>query len=280
MIALLWLVGCGGTGGWTEAGALAPSLAVLDVDHDGRVTTTEYERVHLAGAAKPEADTNLDGVVSADELTTLLTTVDPASPDARVQGKPRGAGKGGGKGGRGKHGGDMPGDGAGPKRGNGKKDGHAQDNPKADAAQKRRESQLELGLVLESLRQEIAYAQPAAALPTDRQIADAVASGSLYTQTSRDLLRALETAADTASVPFPASLRAAIVAGVPVAEPLPPLPGPQQTGFLPLFDGEAKANATGGLAPGGPGGRPPGGPGGRPPGGPGAPRPQGPDAPK
>ncbi len=75
-MSVLWLlVGCGGE--WTTLHAVEPTLAKLDVDHDGRVTAGEYDRVTFSGPAFAKVDVDGDGALSSEELLTLVLHQDP-----------------------------------------------------------------------------------------------------------------------------------------------------------------------------------------------------------
>ncbi|MSQ00797.1 MAG: hypothetical protein EXR71_02765 [Myxococcales bacterium] len=66
---------------WTAAEALAPHLARLDTDHDGRVVAAEYERTVWNGAPFGSVDADADGALSPGELATLVATQDAVGFD-------------------------------------------------------------------------------------------------------------------------------------------------------------------------------------------------------
>ncbi|MEN9786595.1 MAG: hypothetical protein RLZZ299_1859 [Pseudomonadota bacterium] len=67
---------------WTHDGALAPHLARIDADHDGRVTDAEWARVAYAAPPLGSLDEDGDGALSAAELARWLATQDPVRFDA------------------------------------------------------------------------------------------------------------------------------------------------------------------------------------------------------
>jgi hypothetical protein len=73
---ILALLSCG-RAAWTVEGALSPTLARLDQDHDGRVTATEYARVVFPPGPFPDADG--DGALSIDELRASMLATDPVT---------------------------------------------------------------------------------------------------------------------------------------------------------------------------------------------------------
>lgn len=82
---LVWLLACGGGGGaeapWTPESALAPHLARLDTDADGRVTDTEYTRTRRDGPPFATADQDGDGALGAGELVWLVRAQSPTTFD-------------------------------------------------------------------------------------------------------------------------------------------------------------------------------------------------------
>jgi hypothetical protein len=82
VIALLLVLGCGSPRDpWTEAGALAPNLARIDTDRDGRVTDAEWARVAYAAPPLGSLDEDEDGALDAGELSRWLATQDPVRFD-------------------------------------------------------------------------------------------------------------------------------------------------------------------------------------------------------
>ena len=79
MIALWSLLACAPR--WTEAAALAPHLARLDADGDGRVRAGEYDPHVWNGPSFGSADRDHDGVLSAAELSALVRAQQPTSFD-------------------------------------------------------------------------------------------------------------------------------------------------------------------------------------------------------
>lgn len=199
---------------WTEENALAPTLAHLDRDGDGRVEVAEYEAVALRGTPFAEADADGDGALSVSELAALAAGEDPALLSHALKGPPKNG-----------------------HRRAGNESGKRPLNKTADgkqAAPKAGDHNLDSGwavrMVLESLRDEVRYADPNAALPTDDAIGAAASSGHLHTAETRVLLRELETLSDTAKIAFPPSLREAALATEEVVPAAPPLPEPEPPG--------------------------------------------------
>ncbi|MES2641856.1 MAG: hypothetical protein V4850_20370 [Myxococcota bacterium] len=209
-LALLpWLLACAEP--WTEAGALAPTWKALDSDQDGRLEQAEYEAHTIAGASFTDVDIDQDGALSLGELDTLFVTTDPgpdtlrrpgpSSPGARTT-KSSGRTTTGGK--------------------RADRQGAKKAQP-LNAVQERKRVELEVRLVLESLVEEVRYADPARIVPDATAVTAAVHTGSVHTAASRALLAELEQAATDAHLSFPPSLSARALAGVPVVDPLPPL---------------------------------------------------------
>ncbi len=222
---LLWLLACGPR--WSEADAVTPTLARLDTDGDGSVRESEYEAVRYLGKSFVEVDTDGNGAFSADELLTLVSETDPVdigrgrkAPPARGKGKRnRGASQKGGGGPAQKAGGT-------PKGGGGPAAARPVESPQLLA-----QAQFVVRRVLESLQEEVRAVAPDAPLPDDEAVKRAAGSADIRTAESREVLLQLEAAADAAGIGFPAALRAAALATVPVTESfVPPDPGPDAQG--------------------------------------------------
>jgi hypothetical protein len=263
---LLGLLGCGGR--WTDTFALSPTLRKLDADGDGKVVAAEYEAKLLKGKPFAEADSDHDGVLQLDELEALLAKSDPMSmaPDrgpgagggppgpggktgAGGPGGMMGAGGPGGQGGPGGPGGMMGGGGPGGPGGMmgaggpggpggmmqpggggpGKLSAKAAKGIASRESQhQRQEAQWVVRMVLESLVEEVHYADPAAVVPSEDEITAAAGGASLYTVESRAVLARLEQAATAAKIGFPESLQARTLANFDV------VPSPPPDGELPM----------------------------------------------
>ncbi len=80
MSVLLLILACGrgaDAGPWTEARAVAPAVAHLDVDGSGAVDAQEYARVAFPGPAFAAADLDGDGALALDEVEALVDGQDP-----------------------------------------------------------------------------------------------------------------------------------------------------------------------------------------------------------
>ena len=73
---ILAILSCG-TPAWTVDGAMSPTLARLDQDHDGRVTQAEYDRVAFPAHGFPDSDG--DGDLSTAELRDSILATDPST---------------------------------------------------------------------------------------------------------------------------------------------------------------------------------------------------------
>ncbi|MES2645067.1 MAG: hypothetical protein V4850_36610, partial [Myxococcota bacterium] len=94
-MTLLLLLACGReaapwTPSWTPEGALAPHLARLDTDGDGRVTEAEYTRTRREGPPFATADRSGDGALAADELVWLVRAQSPTTFDGDAAPLPAG----------------------------------------------------------------------------------------------------------------------------------------------------------------------------------------------
>ena len=77
LIAVTVLAACGGDDAWSHRGALAPTLAAMDADGDGRVGAAEYGALALGGPSFSAVDIDRDGAISPGELAALVFTQDP-----------------------------------------------------------------------------------------------------------------------------------------------------------------------------------------------------------
>ncbi len=77
LIAVAALAACGGGGEWSYRGALAPSLAAMDADGDGRVSAAEYSALALAGPPFTAVDIDRDGAIAPEEFEELVFGQDP-----------------------------------------------------------------------------------------------------------------------------------------------------------------------------------------------------------
>ncbi|MDP2315761.1 MAG: hypothetical protein Q8P41_22880 [Pseudomonadota bacterium] len=216
---LWWMLACtdAPTGPWTREAALAPQLARMDLDRDGRIIGPEYEHVRYAGAFFPAVDTDHDGFFSVAELDTLTTGQDPVTfflGLTRMQEGPQGrggmqGGMQGGPPGMGRPGGGAPGGfqgpsgpGAGPSAGPGAsiQAGAAPSaGPPGHAA---------VWTALMLLREEVLARDPGASVPSSEEIAAVEAAGGFDTPAAHAALTTLETASTRLGLGFPASLRA------------------------------------------------------------------------
>lgn len=89
--------GCEPERRWAPEVVLAPTLARMDADHDGRVSTDEYERVRFHAPAFDAVDTDDDGTLSHAEVLDLIQTQSPSDfyyPSIR-KARPKAPGEGG-----------------------------------------------------------------------------------------------------------------------------------------------------------------------------------------
>lgn len=106
----LWMLGCAVPSGtfseapswtpsrapsWTPESALAPHLARLDTDGDGRVTEPEYTRTRRDGPPFATADQDGDGSLAAAELVWLIRAQSPTTFDGDAAPVPPGLDPGG-----------------------------------------------------------------------------------------------------------------------------------------------------------------------------------------
>ncbi len=76
LILALWACG---SPSWTAEGAVAPTLARLDTDGDGRVVESEYQARAWRAPPFTAVDLDGDGALSTGELLQLLQEQDPAT---------------------------------------------------------------------------------------------------------------------------------------------------------------------------------------------------------
>ncbi|MFZ5482556.1 MAG: hypothetical protein ACOZNI_37685 [Myxococcota bacterium] len=185
---IAWLLACGEAGPWSREAALAPAVARLDRDGDGRVVAAEYERVRLAGPPFSEADADGDGALDLDELDALRAAQDPVTFTPMLAGAP-------------------PAPVARPPA------PPADDTcPRVAAlapAQRHRRKHDDVRFVedvLETLRAEVVAAAPAVPVPEAACVTLAAELGGLDDAPARLVLRELEAASREAGVAFPAVL--------------------------------------------------------------------------
>lgn len=201
-MTILLLLACAKDPGWTEASAIAPTLAKIDTDHDGAVSAAEWEAVSFHAVPFAAVDTDKSGGIDEAELLTLLVATDPSTMTM-----PR----------------------AGPQT----KRGHTRTSAiKAEPAaalnplRVRHERALTTRYALLAIQEELQAAAPDLVLPTRDEVLRTADSGDLRTVESRALLARMEAAADSAKLDFPASLRASelakeeVVASAPVEAPV------------------------------------------------------------
>jgi hypothetical protein len=238
MSPLLLLFACtsaptGSTGAtFTDDSVLAPALARLDTDADGKVTAEEYARVAFKGPTFVEIDVDKDGAVSLAELRTIVFAQDPekyfperkhpmrGAKDGRTAaaGMPGAGAAGAGGAGEGAAGppggpqGGASGPGMGGPRpgGRGGKGGPGKGGP-GIGGKGHREPTLPPPslLVLQILCEEILSVDPASTACVDTEVLRIGEGGSLQTPEARALLATLESASDAAKIGFPTALRAA-----------------------------------------------------------------------
>ncbi len=233
MIALLVLLG-GCAPAWTEEGAVAPTLAHVDADQDGKVSAKEYEAVRFRGPPFAEVDADGNGAISRAELLALVLDKDPTalqptrpskSADANKRASERKVAGEAGKAGGAKGGGPAS---AGRADGAPQGRGRAEDRP-ADERQLREEAALVTKTVLLALKEEIRAVDPNQPTPTDDAIKVAASTSDLRTAESRAVLAELEAASIAVGIPFPAPLTAAALAEVPVTPTVPLEELPRET---------------------------------------------------
>jgi len=172
-VLLLALLGCGEEPAWTHAGALAPTLALMDADADGRVSEAEYVRLALAGPTFERVDLDRDGALSGEELERLVFLQDPLSFDGVSERQAWG-------------------------------DVDQTETTHPDGFERR-----SLRDLFRSLTEAVRAADPEAALPDEETIEAAARTRRLESYESRALLLALAEAADGAGIVFPERLRPA-----------------------------------------------------------------------
>jgi hypothetical protein len=83
---MFWLLACSSP--WTREAALAPLVAHLDQNKDGKLDAAEYERVGYAAPRFGTADTDGDGALSVAELDRTVFLQDPITFDGSLERTP------------------------------------------------------------------------------------------------------------------------------------------------------------------------------------------------
>ena len=215
------MAACAPAATWTRDAAIAPALARVDRDHDGRLSQAEYDKVAWRGPAFATADADHDGALGLAEVDALMTSQDPVTfldvSVVKVPEGPRGA---------------LPPDGAllpeppgsrgvppgvsggpspavppqppqppqpqpgGVEKGGGPEEGGGPENEAMPPG--------ETWLVLMLLREEVLAQDPGAEVPTREEIF--AAEGAYDAPAVRQLLLTLQSAATRAGLAFPPSL--------------------------------------------------------------------------
>lgn len=164
---------------WTSAHVLAPALARIDANADGKVTQDEYDAVSLGSPSFADADTDHDGVLSLTELRALTLAQDPIEYAAAAKAAGQGA---------------YP---AGPNDfvGGATMDQHGSGGPPN-----------ETWFVLQVLREEIRSVNPAAPVPDDTMLSYAGRTDSLSSPESQWVLGQLAQQAGALGLDFPSGL--------------------------------------------------------------------------
>lgn len=173
-------------GPWTSAHVLAPALARVDANADGKVTQDEYDAVSLGAPSFAEADTNHDGALSLTELRALTLAQDPIAYAEAAKTAGQGAYPVG------------PGDFVG---------GATMEQPATGGPPN------ETWFVLQVLREEIRSVNPGAQLPDDTMLSIAGRTNSLASPDSQWVLSQLAQQAAAAGLDFPSGLLAQTVPG-------------------------------------------------------------------
>lgn len=192
MIGLLACV----TSEWTREAALAPALARLDHDRDGRVTQAEYEPASFTGPTFAKLDANGNGAMDLAELDAMLLAADPGTfytpfkPDDTKKkkgssGARPGEGSPVGKGAR-EFGGEQPG---------------------PPGSQPRRTwDEVFTMRVFETLVEEVVSVDATLAVPSHEDLRAAAEGGDLESPPVKAILARLQAAHEVAGLQFPRSL--------------------------------------------------------------------------
>ena len=228
---------------WTVDGALAPTFALVDVDHDGAISEAEYDHVAFSAPKFDKADVDGNATIDAAEFRTLALDADPLTfyakaydGDVRAKHKkkgedaggggqsapapgaggpdasrgPGGAGLAGGPGGPGGPGGQggrpggRPGGPAGP-GGPGERP-----EPPAGAVSAKRKGPGRMPdayYVFQIMREEVLAVDPQAALPDVERVIRVGAAGSFRSKDAVALERDFEAAYEKAGLTYPDRLR-------------------------------------------------------------------------
>lgn len=156
-------------GPWTTENALAPSLARMDKDGDGRVTEAEYAPVSFAGPPWADVDLDASGDVDLRELAGLIQRQDPTTfyfSDPEL----------------------PP-----PRMGGGKPD-------------EERSHKVAVLRVFETLQAEVVARDPSVPVPTAGEMEEAAEPGTLDSAEALAMFARLEVASKAAGVTFPKAL--------------------------------------------------------------------------
>jgi hypothetical protein len=168
---VIWLLLACETGPrWTEAGAVAPAVARVDTNGDGRLDETEFARAAWKSPSFDFTDADKDEALTPAELAVALKKVDPLDFDgAPARGAPD------------------------PRLGPGMTGTFTVE-------------QRWLWELLYGLRDEALAKDPAAPVPTDEAVRTAIATGSVDAAATQAVLVQLRDAWTAAGLTFPAGL--------------------------------------------------------------------------
>jgi hypothetical protein len=178
---------------WTSARALAPALARIDTNHDGKVTEDEYVARAILEPAFAAIDTNADGMLSLGELEVLTLGQDPLTYGTAAKSAAQG---------------NYAGSSSGPRSA-----------PTVDI--QALGPPTETFFVLRDLREEVLSVNPNLPVPSDADIALAARTDNLGSEQSRLVLAQLEQASTAAGLKFPTRFRAAPPSAFPSAPAAP-----------------------------------------------------------
>ena len=249
---MVLLVACGPaapTARWTVDGALAPTYAAVDTDHNGAISEPEYARVAFSGPKFAEADASADGQLDAGEFRTLVLDADPLTFHAKAYdgkipgskkkksseggsgpaGTPGGSapapGGPGGPPGPGKAPGTRPGGPGGPGAGPGVGPGVGPGGP-VSTKRKGPGRMPDAYYVFQIMREEVLAADPGARVPDVGRVTKVGAAGSFHSNDAKTLEREFEVAYAAAGLTYPERLRASAAITPATAGPPDGDPGP------------------------------------------------------